>query len=139
LTYESPALPLSYSAAASKVTEPGSGRQPPQIGLVTMQEHIPLRVNAIAGVRHHCRRGHLLLIGPAERGMPTRRADPPERPDAVRCVGSSVVPQLVRRPRAEPLSRTGPRADGHRLDTAEALDGGQRLSWRDPIAVFVRS
>ena len=42
--YESPALPLTYSADGVKLIERDRGRQPPRIQLTTIQQHIPVRL-----------------------------------------------------------------------------------------------
>jgi hypothetical protein len=48
-TYESPALPLSYSAVAFKLTERDLDRQPPPFQHITIDQDIPIGA-AVAAV-----------------------------------------------------------------------------------------
>ena len=44
--YESPALPLSYSAVGSKLTEHDPSQQPRDMQLITVEQHMPCRGQA---------------------------------------------------------------------------------------------
>jgi hypothetical protein len=63
--YESPALPLSYSAAAIKLIERDPERQPPAQERITIEQHIP------AGDKSRTLRGH----EQARRSRPGERLD----------------------------------------------------------------
>jgi len=84
--YESPALPLSYSAVRCKLTEHDRGRQARPIERITIEQHIPLsrvrsRAAADVGVVH--RRG-------PNRSVRFRQTD-----DTPGCCGPAVTNDLL--------------------------------------------
>ena len=75
--YESPALPLSYSAVPSKLIERDLDRQPPPFQHITIEQHIPIRaaVAAIDRTTIRCE-GIFAAHSPWPAGIRARSADP---------------------------------------------------------------